>query len=781
MSGMPCKASRHCKKRMAKNKKENILKEKFLQLLQKFKRNKNFALAVLISFSVLSVLIYINSFENSGVSKLNINEFELGMVADKDIISNRAIEYVDKKATAIRETAAKHSVLPVFYRDTDVSSAILKDYSEFINFLAEAKMNAKTVKAFKFTVLEQYPTIIDEKFLESLYNAQDFSEIADVSTSILRQTVNGGIAEFPTKGLEDLNESELTVITKQSDKQSYENISKSDLIILEELYPFLKKTLSLIKKTELEQIVFNLVKPFLKPNIIFEAEETERRVHEALRQVQPVKVTIAKGQKIIKRGFAITEEAVTQLKIYADGGDTIDFRQVAGSIIFLALSLIASLFLFSKKIVGESLEFSFNLLILLSFDFVYILLLFTSKLDIFSSPLNITGILPVTFLGMLIAALISQKIAVFTVIILTFAVFGACSYKIQPTLFALISGLAGAGLINITGKRMDLIKTACILTFVQPVITACLLIIFPESTSNKTGLLLGTGANGFISGIFVLGFLPILETVLNTPTSFRLIELSDLNSPIMKKMLVTVSGTYNHSLMVATLAESACREIGANPLLARVSGYYHDMGKMDNGEYFTENQGNGVYNKHLDLNPRLSATIIRSHVKLGIEKARQLHFPQAIIDIIAEHHGNSLIAYFYAKAKELDPNADPEDFSYPGNPPRSKESAVVMLADTVEAACRSLDTPSVPRLEKFINELVSGKIKSGMLDNSELTFREIKIIKESFLNILAGYYHSRIKYPNQKNIEDESDNSAHTKKVENEINAGQPPKGNNNV
>jgi len=220
----------------------------------------------------------------------------------------------------------------------------------------------------------------------------------------------------------------------------------------------------------------------------------------------------------------------------------------------------------------------------------------------------------------------------------------------------------------------------------------------------------------------------------------------------MKKMLLSISGTYNHSIMVATLAESACREIGADPLIARVGAYYHDIGKMDQSEYFVENQTD--YNKHLDLNPRLSATVIRSHVKQGVEKARQLRLPKEVIDIISEHHGNSLITYFYNEAKKLNDAADPEDYMYQGIPPRSKESAVVMLADVVEAACRTLEKPTVPRLEKFINDLVGKKIESNQLDNSDLTFREIGIIKKSFVNILAGYYHSRIEYPNQKDPDD---------------------------
>ena len=226
-------------------------------------------------------------------------------------------------------------------------------------------------------------------------------------------------------------------------------------------------------------------------------------------------------------------------------------------------------------------------------------------------------------------------------------------------------------------------------------------------------------------------------------------DLSDLNNPVMKKMLVTASGTYNHSLMVASLAEAACNEVGANPLLARVGAYYHDIGKMDNPEYFVENQGGGE-NIHKEINPSLSASVIRTHVKRGIERAHALRLPKPVIDIISEHHGNQVIAYFYNEALKINPDVSPEDYSYSGNPPSTKESAVVMLADTVEAACRSLDKPSVPRLEKFITTLMTAKIDQKQLEDCNLTFNDITKIHDAFVQILAGYYHSRTKYPDQK-------------------------------
>ena len=179
-----------------------------------------------------------------------------------------------------------------------------------------------------------------------------------------------------------------------------------------------------------------------------------------------------------------------------------------------------------------------------------------------------------------------------------------------------------------------------------------------------------------------------------------------------------------------------------------MGAYYHDIGKIEQPEYFVENQKG--QNKHDAISPTLSASVIKSHVRKGVEKAHQMHLPQVIIDIIAEHHGNSVIAYFYNEAKEKDPSLSPEDFSYPGPAPTSRESAVVMLADTVEAACHTLESPSVPRLEKFITQLVSGKVEHNQLDNCGLTFRDVSKIKEAFVQVLAGYYHTRIEYPDQK-------------------------------
>ncbi|HEY9593996.1 MAG TPA: HDIG domain-containing protein, partial [Spirochaetia bacterium] len=230
-------------------------------------------------------------------------------------------------------------------------------------------------------------------------------------------------------------------------------------------------------------------------------------------------------------------------------------------------------------------------------------------------------------------------------------------------------------------------------------------------------------------------------------TRFKLMELSDLNAPIFKRMLSQAPGTYTHSISVANLAESACEAIGANALLARVSAYYHDIGKVDQADYFVENQK--AFNRHDELRPSLSAAVIKSHVRIGIEKAQELKLPQAIIDIIAQHHGRGLITFFYHRAMKEGKNigVSRDDYSYPGVRPKTKEAAVLMLADTVEAASRSLKHPTEARLEQFVQEMIMEKLTSGELGDSNLTLRDLELIRRSFVHILEGYFHTRIEYP----------------------------------
>ena len=463
-------------------------------------------------------------------------------------------------------------------------------------------------------------------------------------------------------------------------------------------------------------------------------------------------VAIQKGERIIHKGFVITEEAYAKLKKMSVSPIYIDYRAFANIILFLFLVAVAWYLLYSFLPFNRKIKMREVILQTIFFLIVYSATAFGSKIQLFSTQYSLCIIIPASLCVMLVTILYDDLAAVLFSVIMSIGVLVASGWQLPPFLYTLATSLSSVAIVRKIERRIDLVLSSIMLSIFNAVYMFVLLVIFNESLTDSGSLIIGVMCNAFFSGIMTLGFLTPLEYILNSSSVFRLMDLSDLNNnPLMQKMLVTASGTYNHSLMVAQLAETACREIGANALIARVGAYYHDIGKIDQSEYFVENQKGE--NKHDEINPSLSASVIKSHVKKGVEKAHQMHLPQAVIDIISEHHGNSVITYFYNEAKAKDPTVSPEDYSYPGNPPSTRESAVVMLADTVEAACRTLENPSVTSLEKFITTLVNAKVEHNQLDNCDLTFRDISKIKEAFVQILAGYYHSRIEYPDQKEEE----------------------------
>ncbi len=458
---------------------------------------------------------------------------------------------------------------------------------------------------------------------------------------------------------------------------------------------------------------------------------------------------VQKGEKVIRKGFVISEEAYRKLEKMANVREYIDYRAYADSLIYIAVLIVLWFFLFSNALLGKTPTLKESVVQVIFFLASYAAVVFAQKTSLAQgSPYSVCVFIPNSLFVFLVVILFGEKQAVFFALVSALGLLNASNFNLPIFLFALTTSFSSCRIVRKIENRMQMVFVALI-TAMLNVLTAFLLkVIFNDSFDGAGKIAFGLAINGFFSGILVLGLVTPLEQILNTASVFRLIDLSDLNNPMMRKMLLTASGTYNHSLMVSQLAENACKAIGANPLVARVGAYYHDIGKIDQSEYFVENQSGE--NKHDEINPSLSVSIIRSHVKKGVEMATALRMPRQVIDIISEHHGNGVMQYFYQEALKTNPDAKAEDFSYFGNPPRSRESGVVMLADTVEAACRTLDKPTVPRLEKFIHTLIEGKMQAGQLNDCALTFGELTKIQESFVSILAGYYHSRIEYPDQK-------------------------------
>ena len=464
--------------------------------------------------------------------------------------------------------------------------------------------------------------------------------------------------------------------------------------------------------------------------------------------------SVEKDEQIIRKGFPVTKEQYEKLQKMANSPAYIDYTSFLYSVLYLLLLMALAFFLFGRPTLGYSISFKE-----LGMDCVCFLLIYTivslcvSILDV-KSEFTLAVFLPSSFCVFVIAIIFGHRNAICFSVVAAFGAFNASGYMVMPFLYLMATSLISVRLVYQVARRTQMVWVSLGQAVFNVFFLLAFKLIFHLSASGSQLAFLGVAFNGFISAILALGFLTPIELALNTASVFRLMDLSDQNTPTLMKMLEVATGTYNHSIMVAALAESACEKIGANALLARVAAYYHDIGKIDNPEYFTENQLDGE-NIHNDINPSLSVSIIKSHVRRGVEKAKELNLPEPVIKIISEHHGNQVIEWFYMKAKEKDPNVDPADYSYTENPPSTRESAVVMLADTVEAACKSLGkNPSYSALDNKISELMNAKIAAKQMDNCKLTFRDLRQIHDAFQQFLAGYYHSRVKYPGQVDQED---------------------------
>jgi len=355
---------------------------------------------------------------------------------------------------------------------------------------------------------------------------------------------------------------------------------------------------------------------------------------------------------------------------------------------------------------------------------------------------------PASLFAGLVSLLYGPRTGIFFSLISFFLTGAATNLNAQFMIGILLAGISATLTMRTARTRIMLARAAIFQAIIQALLAIILLL---NQKPNAAELIqsMGLGAlNGFAGGSFILLLLPLFERLLDRATQFRLMELADINAPILKEMLSNAPGTYAHSIQVAHLAEAAAKDIGANPLLARIGAYYHDIGKIEHPEYFTENQ-KGV-NRHDDINPSLSASIIRRHVKDGVERGREIGLPKEVIEIIGQHHGNSVMEAIISKVKGSVSEADVQSFSYQGEHPKSKEAAIVMLADTVEAASRSLKNPSSAKLEQFVHQLILHKLNTGQLEDSELTMRDIRITEEAFSRILQSQMHTRIEYPGQE-------------------------------
>jgi len=315
------------------------------------------------------------------------------------------------------------------------------------------------------------------------------------------------------------------------------------------------------------------------------------------------------------------------------------------------------------------------------------------------------------------------------------------------SIYAFMGSLTAAFAVIRCKKRTEILKAGFYLFAVNILTVITILLFGGELFSAKGAYSIFFSMASAVSVIAIVSMvLPVLEYLFNITTDISLLELLDLEHPIMKTMMVAAPGTYHHSIIVGNLVESAAEAIGVNPLLARVSAYYHDIGKIKMPEYFIENQISGV-SKHERLTPHMSSMVLISHVKEGEDLAREYKLPETVVDIIRQHHGTSLITYFYQKAREKAEDLPEEEYKYPGPRPQTKIAALVMMADAVEAASRVISEPTPARIASLVNKIINHVFLEGQLDECELTLKDIQLIKKHFIYILTGILHKRINYP----------------------------------
>lgn len=485
--------------------------------------------------------------------------------------------------------------------------------------------------------------------------------------------------------------------------------------------------------------------PAVQPNLVLDMQRVNRATEAAARNVEPVYVE--RSQTILRRGDLVTEEHIQILQDLGMVKARSNYLSALGLVLVVALLTgLFGVYLYQHQ--KGILQDDGHLALL---GLVLVLVVGIAKVLSFF-PSDAAGYLvPVALGTMLIGILLDAHVAVVAAVFLSVIVGVVMGYELRYALVALASGLAGVFSTSRVGERSHLARAGLLVGVVTFGTMAALGLLHSDMALVRYSPL-GV-INGLLSAVGTIGLFPYLETLFGITSSIRLLELSNPNHPLLRKLLMEAPGTYHHSMIVGNLAEAAAEAIGGDSLLARVGAQYHDIGKVKRPYFFVENQYGGE-NPHDKIAPSLSTLIITSHVKDGVELAQQHRLPECVIAFIREHHGTSLVKYFYHKALEnakadgaKDEKCDENDFRYPGPRPQSKETAIVLLADSVEAAVRSLVRPTPGRIEGLVRKIVKDHLADGQLDESNITLRDLDKICEAFVRVLTGIYHKRVEYP----------------------------------
>ncbi len=514
------------------------------------------------------------------------------------------------------------------------------------------------------------------------------------------------------------------------------------------------------KNPAVRNLIVDFVQKLIQPNITLNRSETEERKKEAYAEIKPIFHKIKAGEMLLREGERVTKDQLFKLQIYHEG---VKNEQVlthcVGSALFILciLMIIYALCIHNRPNLNTIKNLLFLASVLVTFFFVskisesladsvahYTPFPISAASISYGIPLAAGAMTTCLFLGIELATPIAMLIAIGTAIIF--------KNRFDIFIYFLLNSLMAAYWMQNCRERKVFIKAGLKLGLLNVILVTVIDVYMGGTTIFKLMWDWGFAFSGGVgAGIVTAGIAPLVEIAFDYTTDIKLLELANLDQPILRRLMLEAPGTYHHSVIVGTMVEAAASEIGANPLLAKVCGYFHDIGKIKKPLYFIENQSNGV-NRHDKLAPSMSSLILIAHIKDGVDIAKKNKLGNAIIETIRQSHGTSLITYFYEKAKHLrgEDVVNIDDFRYPGPKPQNREAGLVMLADAVEAASRTLANPTPSRIQGLVQNLINKIFSDGQLDNCELTLKDLHNIAKSFNKILHGIHHHRIEYPEKQ-------------------------------
>ncbi|MCX8044434.1 MAG: HDIG domain-containing protein [Desulfobacterota bacterium] len=693
--------------------------------------------------------------------------YKIGDIARQDIKAPQDFSVVDIETTEQRKQEKAEAVVSMYdfnsRADEDAEQRITKAFS---------MMREAIQKAVPHGALEERERLKFQEILKAEVSEHDFSVLAqsgfaeDLKDALLdltlpflqREIVHSKDQLFRERKrgimLRDLyTQQEIFV----ADFSTFVDMKEIDMLVQREARRILRNYPQTVRET-----LIALALKLIEPTVTYNPIETNARRAAAMQDVTPLYYTVQKGEIIVREGTKINEAALIKLQALEKfSGKKNIIGILAGYFLLMFLSLYILYLFVITNISGTSIakisrrDFLFLVVMLIVSCLMTKLCVLIG--DAFQQeyvaipPDAYLYIIPFATTAMVISIVLSPPIASLSAIVIALFSCLLLDGRFSFFVYSFISSLIAAQEVRFTKERKTVIRAGFRVGMVNSLLIISLCLATGDMPPLDIMIAVGFGfLGGMVAAVFATGIIPIIEIVFNYTTDIKLLELADLNQPLLRNLLIAAPGTYHHSILVGILAEAAAEAIHANPLLARVSAYYHDIGKMKKPLYFVENQKNGE-NKHDRLLPSMSSLIIISHVKDGIDLARQYRLGRPIQDIIAQHHGTSCITYFYQKARELQQDEEQtvtdQDFRYPGPKPQTKEAGIVMLADAVQATSKTLTDPSPSRIQGMVQRIINNIFVDGQLDECELTLNDLHLIGESFNRILNGIFHSRIEYP----------------------------------